>query len=154
MFVAAQNNFIYDIIMGSQFNLEFLKTLIYIEIPIFFKVKGVSKVILVFYLILYHYHQSHCTHFTTQLTAHGTHCNLSNTNTITWAVIKHTATHSSETECPLMVPWITGLIPLSGLTEPFLIIASAPQLVQQKLRFIVSCLWDGAQKRSLAANWK
>ena len=32
--------------------------------------------------------------------------------------------------------------------------ASAPQLVQQRLWYVLSCLWDGAYKRTLAVNQK
>ena len=32
--------------------------------------------------------------------------------------------------------------------------ASAPRLVQQRPRYVVSCLWDDAYKRTLAANRK
>ena len=32
--------------------------------------------------------------------------------------------------------------------------ASAPRLVYQKPWYVLSCLWDGAYKRTLAANWK
>ena len=34
----------------------------------------------------------------------------------------------------------------------FLVPASAPQLVEQRLWYVLSCLWDGAYKRSFAAN--
>ena len=40
----------------------------------------------------------------------------------------------------------------SGPIELFLILASAPQLVQQRLWYVLSCLWDDAYKRTLAAN--
>ena len=35
-----------------------------------------------------------------------------------------------------------------------LIPASAPQMVSQRLWYVLSCLWDGAYKRMLAANRK
>ena len=38
--------------------------------------------------------------------------------------------------------------------ELFLIPASAPRLVKQRLWYVLSCLWDDAYKRTLAANWK
>ena len=38
----------------------------------------------------------------------------------------------------------------SGPIELFLVPASAPQLVQQRLWYVLSCLWDGAYKRTLA----
>ena len=36
----------------------------------------------------------------------------------------------------------------------FLVPASAPQLVKQRLWYVLSCLWDDAYKRTLAANLK
>ena len=39
-----------------------------------------------------------------------------------------------------------------GPIELFLIPASAPRLVYQRLWYVISCLWDGAYKRTLAAN--
>ena len=36
----------------------------------------------------------------------------------------------------------------------FLVPASAPRLVQQRLWYVLSCLWDGEYKRNLAVNWK
>ena len=38
--------------------------------------------------------------------------------------------------------------------ELFLVPASAPQLVYQRLWYVLSCLWDGAYKRTLATNQK
>ena len=38
--------------------------------------------------------------------------------------------------------------------ELFLIQASAPRLVQQRLWYVLSCLWDGTNKRTLAVNRK
>ena len=38
--------------------------------------------------------------------------------------------------------------------EPFLIPASTPQLVLQRLLYVLSCLWNGAYNRSFAANQK
>ena len=36
--------------------------------------------------------------------------------------------------------------------EIFFVPASAPRLVYQKPWYIISCLWDGAYKRTLAVN--
>ena len=36
--------------------------------------------------------------------------------------------------------------------ELFLVPASAPRLVYQKPWYVLICLWDGAYKRTLAAN--
>ena len=41
-----------------------------------------------------------------------------------------------------------------GPIELFLIPACAPQLVYQRPWYVLSCLWDGAFKRTLATNWK
>ena len=41
-----------------------------------------------------------------------------------------------------------------GPIELFLVPASAPWLVQQRLWYVLSCLWDGAYKRTIAANRK
>ena len=41
-----------------------------------------------------------------------------------------------------------------GLIEVFLVPASVPQLVYQRLWYVLSCLWHGAYKRTLAANRK
>ena len=41
-----------------------------------------------------------------------------------------------------------------GPIELFLVPASAPRLVYQRLWYVLSCLWDGAYKRTLAANLK
>ena len=51
-----------------------------------------------------------------------------------------------------MVQWIVGLILHGGPIELFLVPASAPRLVQQRPWYVLSCLWDGAYKRSIAAN--
>ena len=56
---------------------------------------------------------------------------------------------SSIVEHLLMVWWVIGSIPHGGLIELFLIQASAPQLMH-----VLSCLWDGIYKRSLAAIQK
>ena len=41
-----------------------------------------------------------------------------------------------------------------GPIELFLVPASAPRLVSQRLWYVLSCLWDDAYKRTLAANRK
>ena len=41
-----------------------------------------------------------------------------------------------------------------GPIELFLVPASVPRLVQQRPWYVVSCLWDGAYKRTLAVNRK
>ena len=40
------------------------------------------------------------------------------------------------------------------LTELLLVPASAPRLVWQRPWYVLSCLWDDAYKRTIAANWK
>ena len=42
----------------------------------------------------------------------------------------------------------------SGPIELFLVQASDPRLVQQRLWYVLSCLWVGAYKRTLAVNRK
>ena len=41
-----------------------------------------------------------------------------------------------------------------GPIEIFLVSASAPRLVELRPWYVLSCLWDGAYKRTLAANRK
>ena len=41
-----------------------------------------------------------------------------------------------------------------GTIELFLVPASAPRLVYQRPWYVLSCLWDGAYKRTLAVNRK
>ena len=41
-----------------------------------------------------------------------------------------------------------------GPIELFLVPASAPRLVYQMPWYVLSCLWDGAYKRTLAVNRK
>ena len=36
----------------------------------------------------------------------------------------------------------------------FPVLTSDPQLVHQRLRYMLSCLWESAYKRCLAAYWK
>ena len=43
---------------------------------------------------------------------------------------------------------------LGGPIELFLVPASAPRLVKQRLWYVLSCLWDGAYERTLAVNRK
>ena len=43
---------------------------------------------------------------------------------------------------------------LSGPIDLFLVPASAPRLVYQKVWYVLFCLWDGAYKRTLAVNRK
>ena len=50
-----------------------------------------------------------------------------------------------------MVRWVIGLILHGGPIELFLIPASNPQ---QRPWYVLSCLWDDAYKRTLAANRK
>ena len=57
--------------------------------------------------------------------------------------------YASEIVHPLMVRWVVGSIPHDGPTEPFLVPASAPQLVLQRLWNVLPCLWDDAYKRTL-----
>ena len=52
-----------------------------------------------------------------------------------------------------MVQWVVGSIPHGGgPIELFLIPASAPRLMYQRPWYVLSCLWDGAYIRTLAAN--
>ena len=53
-----------------------------------------------------------------------------------------------------MVQWVNRSILHGGPIELFLVLASASQLVQQRLWYVLSCLWDGAYKRTIAANKK
>ena len=48
-----------------------------------------------------------------------------------------------------MVRWVVGSILHGGPIELFLVPASAP-----RPWYVLSCLWDGAYKRTLAANRK
>ena len=41
-----------------------------------------------------------------------------------------------------------------GPIELFLVPASVPRLVQQRMWYVLSCPWDGAYKRILAVNRK
>ena len=51
----------------------------------------------------------------------------------------------------LMVRWVVRSITHDGPIELYLIPASAPHTI---LKAVVSCLWDGSYKRTLAANQK
>ena len=53
-----------------------------------------------------------------------------------------------------MVLWVVGLILHGGPFELILVPASAPRLVQVRLWYVLSCLWDDAYKRTLAVNRK
>ena len=48
--------------------------------------------------------------------------------------------------------WIVGSILLGGPIELFPVPASVPRLVQQRPWYVLSCLWDSAYKRTLAAD--
>ena len=53
-----------------------------------------------------------------------------------------------------MVQWIVGSIFHGGPIELFLVPASAPRLVQQRPWYMLSCLWGGAYKITLANREK
>ena len=53
-----------------------------------------------------------------------------------------------------MVRWVVGSILHGGPIELFLVPSSAPRLVEQRPWYVLFCQWDGASKRTLAANWK
>ena len=53
-----------------------------------------------------------------------------------------------------MVGWVIGLIRHGGPIELFIVPASVPRLVYQRPWYVLSCLWDGAYKITLAVNWK
>ena len=50
--------------------------------------------------------------------------------------------------------WVDGSILHGELIELFLVPASAPRLVQQRPWYVLFCRWNGAYKRTLAANRK
>ena len=54
-------------------------------------------------------------------------------------------------ERPLMVRWVVGSIPHGGPIELFLVPASSPTFGVTKVVYALSCLWNGAYKRTLAA---
>ena len=53
-----------------------------------------------------------------------------------------------------MVRWVVGSILFGGSIDLFLVPASAARLVYQRPRCVLSCMWDGAHKITLAANRK
>ena len=53
-----------------------------------------------------------------------------------------------------MVRLVVGSIPHGEPIELFLALASAPRLVQERPWYVLSCMWDDAYKRILAANRK
>ena len=53
-----------------------------------------------------------------------------------------------------MVRWVVGSILHGESIELILVPASAPRLVQQRPWYVLSCLWDDAYKRTIAANRK
>ena len=53
-----------------------------------------------------------------------------------------------------MVRWVVGSILHGGPIELFLVPGSAPRVVQERLWYVLSCLWDGAYKRTIATNWE
>ena len=55
--------------------------------------------------------------------------------------------------CNSVVREVIKSILHGGPIELFLVPASAPWLVQQRLWYVLSCLWDDAFKRTLAANY-
>ena len=77
-------------------------------------------------------------HYSTDMTAHTTAF-----------VMKQGARCSFVVEHPLEVHWVVGSILHGGPIELFLVPASVPRLVQQRLWYVLSCLWDGAHKRTL-----
>ena len=63
-------------------------------------------------------------------------------------------THLTSNVYSLMERWVVGLILNGGPTDLFLVPVSAPRLVYQRPWYVLSCLWDDAYKRTLAANQK
>ena len=53
-----------------------------------------------------------------------------------------------------MLPLVVGSISHGGRIELFLVLASIPQPVYQSPWYVLSSLWHGAYKKSLAANRK
>ena len=53
-----------------------------------------------------------------------------------------------------MLRWVIRSILHGEPIELFLVPASAARLLKQRPWYVLSCLWDGAYKRTLAANWK
>ena len=50
--------------------------------------------------------------------------------------------------------WCDGSILHGGPIELFLVPDSVPRLVKQRPWYVLSCLWDDAYKRTLAADQK
>ena len=61
---------------------------------------------------------------------------------------------SSVVERPLMVRWFVGSIHHGEPIQLFLVSASAPWLMQERLWYLLSYLCDDACKRTLVANRK
>ena len=59
--------------------------------------------------------------------------------------------HAAHLRILLRIP---TYIRMNGYIELFLVPASALRLVYQRPWYVLSCLWDGAYKRTLAANRK
>ena len=53
----------------------------------------------------------------------------------------------SVVKCLHMVWWVIGSILHGGPIELLLVPASAPQLVYQRSRYVLSCLWGGANRK-------
>ena len=53
-----------------------------------------------------------------------------------------------------MVRWAVGSIPHVGPIDLLVVSSTVPRLMKQRPRYVLSCLWDGAYKRTLAANRK
>ena len=51
-----------------------------------------------------------------------------------------------------MVRWVVGSILHGGPIGLFLVPVSAPRLVYQRPWYVLSCLWDGAYKITLAVD--
>ena len=58
---------------------------------------------------------------------------------------------SSVVKRQLLVQWVLGSIPRGGPNELLLLTANAPRLVKQRSWYLLSCLWGGTYKGSLAA---
>ena len=61
---------------------------------------------------------------------------------------------SSVVRAFVIVQWVFGSILYAGPIKLFLVLAIAPRLIEKCLWYVQSCLWDGAYKRTLAANQK
>ena len=67
---------------------------------------------------------------------------------------KHKIPSDMGARCSSVVRAFAHGVRWGGPIELFLVAASAPRLVQQRPWYVLSCLWDGAYKRTLAANRK